>query len=231
MMNYLYKHIILIGSLLLISGCANMHADVKSGKEARQAGDYETALNHLEPLVEFGDEEAKYELAVALIRRPESTSEDYQRARNLLKEVRGKRHKNALFELGRLYHKGKTVRKNYKKAKEYYTASSELGYQRANYELGNVLVDEKRFSEAEEVCKDAFYAQYYKAAMCLARLHEKGFGGSQNREKALAWYLVAERHDVSRASKKVSELSARLNSKSISRANALSIGLEENEED
>ena len=216
--------------LFVLSGCTNMHADFKTGKEARRSGDYVTALHHLEPLADFGVEDAQYELALLLLRREDSSVSDYDRAHSLLLGIQGQRKPQALFEIGRIYQKGYGVPKNIARAKEYYQESGDLGYQRAYYELSRILIKEKDYINAEGLCKHAFLRHYDRAAMCMARLYEEGLGRPADRVEALAWYMVAQRRDVSRASEKVRGISAHLGSQAISRADLLATGLEKNEE-
>ena len=218
-------------TVILLPGCTNMHADLKTGQEARRAGDYDTAIRHLAPLADFGVNDAKYELGIALMRQDNPSQAAYEKARTVLLEVQGRRKPAALFEVGRIYYKGLGVEKDIQKTKDYYTASGDLGYQRAYYELARILMKEKDFINAEGLCKHAFLRHYDRAAMCIGRLYEKGWGRSVNRQQALAWYMVAQRRNVSRASEKVAELSTHLGPQAIAQAEELATGIENNEED
>ena len=213
--------------VILISGCSGMNSSLEIGKEARRSGDYELAAKHLTPLVEFGIDEAKYELALVTLRQKNRTSEDYNKARLMLLEVSGKREPNALFEIARLYEKGRGVQKSVSKAKDYYKISGNMGYQRANYELARVFLKERKYSAAKELCQGAFSNDYHRAAMCIGGMYKKGQGYSQDSKKALAWYMIAQRHDVKGANEAVEKLSGKFGSRFISGAEMLSKELEE----
>lgn len=221
----------IILAALFLAGCANAGFDLNAGKEARRAGDYAMAIHHLEPLADFGIDEARYEYAMAVLRKkdPKATPEELDKAYNMLLAVEGKRKPNALFEIARMYQKGVGVKKNMRKAKDLYKASGDLGYQRAYFELARVLEKQKDYTNAEGLYKQAFYNQYDRAAYNLGRMYEKGLGRQKDVVKALAWYMVAQNHDVKHSDKKVKELKAHLSSKDVSRATEISTGFAEYE--
>ncbi len=218
-------NIITVVLFLFLAACANSHADLEVGKEARRAGEYDMAVHHLQPLADLGIDEAKYELAMVYLRKKDSTSGELNTARNLLQEVKGRREPNALFERGRLYAKGLGVKKDVEKAKNFYQTSGDKGYPRAYYELADILTKQGHYDKASKLCQKAYDAQYYRAAMCLGKLEEKGLGTSQNLKKALAWYMVAERENVKRSGEKVKDLSSRLNSGEVKDAAKISMEL------
>ena len=226
MIHDMKTHFIVLLALMFVAACANSGYDLNAGKEARRAGDMETARYHLEPLAEFGIDEAKYELAVLILRDKKSSTKDYRMARTLLTEVEGRRKPNATYELGRIQYKGLGVKKNVTKAKNLYQNAGDMGYPRAYYDLAKILKRGKNYTEAYAYCEKAFYDDYTRAAMCLGEMHEKAQGTKRDFQKALAWYMIAERDDVKNASKKVKELTSRLDSSSVSAAKKMSVRLE-----
>ncbi len=234
MKSYTQILLTLMLSVILISGCSginlnlNLNSSLEIGKEARRAGDYELAAKHLAPLAEFGIDEAKYEFALVILRKKDPSFEDYKQARLLLMEVSEKREKNALFEIARLYQKGLGVTKSVSIAKDYYKASGNKGYQRANFELARMLLKERKYTAAKELCEGAFSQGYHRAAMCIGDMYRKGQGVySPDSKKALAWYMIAQRHDVKGADEEVKKISQIFGDRFILGAEILSKELEE----
>lgn len=213
--------------ILLLTGCGSVEADLETGKQARRAGDVALASRHLEPLADFGIDEAKYELALTLLKEKDASAENLNKARTLLQGVQGDKRSVALFEVARLYERGLGIDKDLNAAKDYYKQSGDLGYARGHFQLASLLEKEKDFVNAEGLYKHAFYNQYDRASMNLGRLYEKG--QTKDVVKALAWYIVAQRRSVPGADEKVRELSALLGSQEASQSAQISIGLEENE--
>lgn len=200
------KKVVIVGSALIFSGCANIHADLKTGKEARRAGDYTTAIYHLEPLAEFGVDEARYEYAVAVLRKDSVTAEELIKASDMLLFVEGKRKPQARYELGRLFDRGN----GRDLAKQYFQESADLGYTRAYTSLADILADEGDGVAALSLYQKALDSGYHKAAVRIGKMFERGNGVSKDLVQALSWYMIAESYDVPKADQKVSKLSRRL---------------------
>lgn len=216
---------------LVLTACSTYSANLEIGKQASKAGDFELAEQNLKPLADFGVNEARYEYALLLLKKenPSATQAELDLARSYLASVDDDNKPQALYELAKIYEQGIVVPKDMPAAKDYLKASGDLGYQRAYFELAQILEKEKDFVNAEGLYKHAFYNQYDRAALSLARMHEKGLGRPKDVVQALAWYMVAQRHNVSKAEEAIKRLSSSLETNAVARATEISTGLEEHE--
>tara|TARA_B100001989_G_C24539465_1_gene466625 strand:+ start:1148 stop:1792 length:645 start_codon:yes stop_codon:yes gene_type:complete len=208
-----------------LMACTNMDVDLDTGKEARRAENYELAAKHLGPLAEFGVEEAKYEYALTLIRKEDSTEDDYKSAMEYLKSVRGKRTGNALFEIGSIYEKGLGVEKDYDLALDYYKLSYESGYIRGLYQSGSVFEKKKDYEQALALYKKALDGKFAKAAYRIGRLYERGRLGKKDPVLGLAWYIHAENLGVKGMPENIKKIKSRLDASQIAEAYEISRGL------
>lgn len=224
--------LVMLTGLVVLNACSGMDADLNVGKKAKAAGDYALADHHLRPLAEFGISEAQYEYALMIIKTKEApypTQEAYDRARTYLMAVEGDEKPAAQFELARVYQRGIGVKPDLRAAKDYYKLAGDLGNQRAYFELAQILEKEKDFVNAEGLYKHAFYNQYERAALNIGRMHEKGLGRPKDVVHALAWYMVAQRHNIPKANEAIKRVSKSLDSIAVARATEISTGLENNE--
>jgi TPR repeat protein len=210
-------------SMTLVA-CANSAADIKTAKQARQSGDYETAKEHLEPMAEFGLPEAQVELARVLLANKRAPKADLERARLLLETAASKEYARAHFDLGKLYERGRGVRRNYETAKTHYQTAYDLGYERGLFYVGRMLEKQKKYKAAEEVYIRTYNGKYYKAAKSIAVLYEKGRGHKRDLVTALSWYIAAQRQGVSGLEKKVAKLERILGPKRTAKAKEISEG-------
>lgn len=217
--------------VLILTACATSSASLDVGKQARRSGNFELAEKNLKPLADFGMDDARYEYALLVLNKenPSASQADLELARSYLSSVQGDKKPEALYELGRIYQQGVGVAQDLAAAKDYYKSSGDLGYQRSYFELAQLLEKEKDFVNAQGLYKHAFYNQYDRAALYLARMHEKGLGRPKDVVQALAWYMVAQRHNVSKADEAVKRLSSGLDTNAVARATEISTGLEEHE--
>lgn len=195
-----------------------MDVDLDTGKQARRAGDYALATHHLEPLAEFGIDEAKYEYGIVLLRKDDADDEDYAQALKYLESVRGKREGNALFEVGRVYEKGLGVSKDLDRALDYYARATEKGYSRGVYQSASVYEKKKDYNQALALYKKALDGKFAKAAYGIGRLYERGRLGEKDLVTALSWYIHAENFGVKGMTKNIERIKSRLGAEDISKA-------------
>lgn len=210
---------------IALASCANSHADLQTAKAARQNGDYETARRHLEPMAAFGLPEAQVELARVLLADKKAPEEDLERARQLLESAAEKQNEQAYFDLGRLYERGRGVKRDYKTAQGYYEKSYALGYDRGLFYAARMLEKQKKYKDAEALYIRSYHGKYYKAARAVAVLYEKGRGRERDPVGALAWYIAAQSHGVEGLEKKIARLERILGPGGVTKAKEISEGL------
>jgi len=209
------RRFVLFLALVGVVSCANMDLDLDTGKEARRAGDYALAKHHLEPLAEFGVDEAKYEYGLVLLRKEDA---DYAQAMKYFETVRGKREGNALFEIGQMYEKGRGVRKSVDTALDYYAKATEKGYSRGAYQSASIFEKKRDYNQALALYKKALDGKFTKAAYGIGRLYERGRIGEKDLVTALSWYIHAEEIGVKGMTKNIERVKSRLGAEDISKA-------------
>jgi len=120
-------------------------------------------------------------------------SEDYKTAYNLyLKEIK---NPVAQYELATMYHDGKGVKKNLKKAIDLYSKSAQLGHTLSKVELGILYVTgegvNKDYKKAFQLFKEASKTGNDLANYNLARMYWNGYGVKQDYALALKHYKIA----------------------------------------
>lgn len=119
-------------------------------------------------------------------------NKEYQKAFNYYQDV-SKNNAIALFKLGTYYYKGKVVKKNYLKAKQYFEKASFLGYEKATYNLGILYSNKKAsfhdYNKAYNIflglAKDEHAPSQNRIAMFLTF----GISGiEKNYKEAVTWY-------------------------------------------
>ncbi len=221
--------------ILALAACSPvMSAHLETGKQARKDGDYVTAVHHLKPLADFGMPEAQYEMAMALMKKQDASVAEKAQARDLMVKLSESGNHEVDFELGRYYSGEKdyaNAAKYYLKAAEsghekaymelariykdqgdfenaalYYTRAGEAGNAKAYFELAAIEEKKKNLLTALELYKKSFDGQYYRSAMRIARLYEKGMDGVPDLSQALQWYQSAQKEGVEGAAEKIAEL-------------------------
>lgn len=215
--------LMLCGAMAL-AACANSGADMKTAKQARRAGDTETARAHLEPMAAFGLPDAQIELATILLRQDKPSQDDLARAKMLLEEASSKGDPKAYLYLGRIYAQGLGVRRDDAQAENAYRSAMDLGYMPAAQELGRLYEKKKKYNDAEGLYRQACDGQYYKAAKSIAALYEKGKGRKKDTVQALSWYLAAQSHGVKGLEDKIAKLEKTLGPDKAAEAYDLSKG-------
>lgn len=119
--------------MVVLTGCA----DLGTAREAHNAGEYETAVQHWEALSDFGVPEAQVGLGRAYL-TGKGVPQNYGRAFELFEQAAKHEDRIAFFELGRLYEKGDAVAQDGQKAMHYYLRASDLGYVRGDYYIARL---------------------------------------------------------------------------------------------
>ncbi len=223
-----------LGVLALAACSPAMTAHLETGKQARKDGDFATAEKHLQPLSDFGLPEAQYELAMVLLKKPDATDAQKAQARDLMIRLSEGGNEQVNFELGRYFAEVKDYNNAahyFTKAAEggndkaymelariyrdqgnadqsalYYTKAGEAGNAKAYFELAAIEEKKKNFPAALDLYKKSFDGQYYRSAMRIARLYEKGMDGEPDLSEALRWYQAAEKEGVEGAAEKISDI-------------------------
>lgn len=109
-----------------------------------------------------------------------------------LEKAAGKDDEDALMLLADKYAKGKGVAADRQKARELYSKALTKDNRTAAYHLGNMSLEDGRFSSALEYYKLAAAGYLPAAMMKMAAIYEEGKGlGRKDLDKALYWYTKA----------------------------------------
>lgn len=95
---------------------------------------------------------------------------------------------DACYELGRIYQNGYGVNVDSEQAKYYYKLGALKGNANASYEFGLICKNNMEYPEAARFFQQATDKGLYRAMFELAKLYEKGYGVTFNREKAIELY-------------------------------------------
>jgi TPR repeat protein len=87
-----------------------------------------------------GDPQACFELGTRLLDGDDEVTADLAQARALLEKAADGGVGDAQFRLGKIYHDGRGVPRDYAKALEYYTAAARRGVPEAQHNIGAMLV-------------------------------------------------------------------------------------------
>jgi len=97
----------------------------------------------------------------------------------------------AQFNLARMYDAGIGVRRNAKKAQEWYLVAAQSGNAEAQNSVGSMLQDRRKYSEAREWFEKASAQAHPQGTNNLAFLYDLGLGVPRDRAKAKELYISA----------------------------------------
>ncbi|WP_042462226.1 tetratricopeptide repeat protein [Neobacillus dielmonensis] len=165
------------------------------GENAKQQGDFITALVHYSNAAEHGHTEAQYQLGIAF-KEGYGVHSNLEEAYKWFEIASEGEHMNSLFEVGSFYYYRTDEKKDHKKAFEYLTKAAEKGHPEAQILLGkmyqngegtdvNILKTIYWFNEAAEKHNRA------EAYLYLGVIYEEGKYIKQNEKTAFQMYWRA----------------------------------------
>jgi hypothetical protein len=118
----------------------------------------------------------------------------------------------AMYEVGRLYERGRGTTKNLGTAANWYEKASEAGYDSAKARLGKMYLEgrgvNKDVNKASKLLNTAAQNDVPTAQYQLGVMYEIGIGRNQDMEKALYWYKKAAALGHYQAERKAKQVSA-----------------------
>ena len=116
----------------------------------------------------------------------------------------------AMYDVGKLYERGRGVKKDIIKAAEFFQKSASAGYPSAQARLGILYFEgrgvKQNYNKALSLLNAAANENIPSAQFQLANMYELGTGVSQNLQKAIAWYKKADKYGYYLAKAKVERL-------------------------
>lgn len=116
----------------------------------------------------------------------------------------------AMYDVGKLYERGRGVKKDITKAAEFFQKSASAGYPSAQARLGILYFEgrgvKQNYNKALSLLNAAANENIPSAQFQLANMYELGTGVSQNLQKAIAWYKKADKYGYYLAKAKVERL-------------------------
>jgi uncharacterized protein len=135
-MNNKSHKLILVFTFLFLFGSSPVYADdFKDGLNARDRGDYKTAIEKLKPLAEQGDALAQYNLGLMYYIGLGVTL-DLKEAVKWYRLAAEQGHARAQDILGMMYDRGQGVPQDYKEAVKWYRLAAEQGIGSSQHNLG-----------------------------------------------------------------------------------------------
>jgi tetratricopeptide (TPR) repeat protein len=135
----------LVALLLALAGPAA--ADVESGWQAFLNGDYDTALDQLEPAADAGDATAQYYLGVLYYDHGEGVLRNYRTATGWYEKAAAQGNSDAQFNLGMIYYNGTgdpgAVPQDQVAAARWLEPAADAGHPMANYFMCQLLDEGK----------------------------------------------------------------------------------------
>lgn len=118
----IFKWVVLVGIALLVTSCA----DLQTGVDAYDRGDYAKALEVLRPLAEGGDAEAQVIVGI-MYKFGEGVPQDYAEAANWMHRAARQGQPAAQGFVGIMYSMGQGVPQDYVKAHAYFAVAGMQG--------------------------------------------------------------------------------------------------------
>jgi uncharacterized protein len=119
----------------------------------------------------------------------------------------------AMYEIGRMYERGRGTDQNVAKAVEWYKKASEKGQHEAKARLGILFLEgngvARNVTSAAELLAAAADAGVATAQFYLATMFENGEGLAQDEQKALRWYKAAAEGGYYQAKARIAALSTK----------------------
>jgi len=122
----------------------------------------------------------------------------------------------AMYDVGKLYQRGRGVNKDITKAAEWFQNASTGGYAAAQARLGILYFEgrgvKQSYKKALKLLNSAANKNIPSAQYQLANMYELGTGVKQNLSKSIAWYKKADQYGYYLAKAKVTRLEKLLKS-------------------
>lgn len=122
----------------------------------------------------------------------------------------------AMYDVGKLYERGRGVKKDISKAAEFFQKSANSGYPSAQARLGILYFEgrgvKQNYKKALSFLNSAANKNVPSAQFQLANMYELGTGVNQNLHKAIEWYKKADKYGYYLAKAKVTRLQKLLTS-------------------
>lgn len=122
----------------------------------------------------------------------------------------------AMYDLGKLYQRGRGTNKNMFKAAEWFQKAASAGHAASQARLGILYFEgrgvKQNYQKALKLLNAAAKQKVPSAYYQLANMYELGTGVRQNLHKSIAWYKKADQSGYYLAKAKVERLQKRLNS-------------------
>jgi TPR repeat protein len=199
----------LVALLLALAGPAV--ADVERGWQAFLKGDYDTALDQLEPAAEAGDATAQYYLGV-LYDHGEGVLRNYRTATGWYEKAAAQGNSDAQFNLGMIYYNGTGD-------------PGAAGHPMANYFMCQLLdegkVVERDLSRALAYCREAADSGIAGAQFNTGLLLAERSNEVATWREAYTWFLLAKRAHYPGAEQNLEAVKQYLDAGDISQAEAM----------
>ena len=122
----------------------------------------------------------------------------------------------AMYDVGKLYERGRGVKKDITKAAEFFQKSASAGNPSAQARLGILYFEgrgvKQNYTKALSLLNSAANKNIPSAQFQLANMYELGTGVNQDLNKAIAWYKKADKYGYYLAKAKVERLQKLLKS-------------------
>ncbi len=119
----------------------------------------------------------------------------------------------AMYEVGRMYERGRGTDQNVTKAADWYKKASDKGQQEAKARLGILFLEgngvTRNIASAADLLTSAAGAGVATAQFYLATMYENGEGLAQDQQKALHWYKAAAEGGYYQAKARIAALSTK----------------------
>lgn len=116
----------------------------------------------------------------------------------------------AMYDVGKLYERGRGVKRDIVKAAEFFQKSADAGYPSAQARLGILYFEgrgvKQNYKKALSFLNSAANKNIPSAQFQLANMYELGTGVTQSLPKAIAWYKKADKYGYYLAKAKVTRL-------------------------
>jgi len=127
-------------------------------------------------------------------------------------ELAQKGNVKAMYDVGRLYERGRGTNKDNDEAAKWYTKAADTGNYSAKSRLGKMYLEgrgvKKDSNKARSLLRDAAKNDVPSAQYQLAKIYEIGIGTGEDSDKALFWYKKAAELGHYQAERKVKKLSS-----------------------
>ncbi len=169
-------------------------ADLQSGLEAYERGDYATALKEWRPLADQGYAGAQFNLGL-IYENGYGVAQDYAEAAKWYRLAAEQGFAGAQFNLGLKYSNGQGVPQEYPEAVKWYRLAAFQGHAKAQRNLG-IMYNEGQgvpqdYAEAVKWYRRAAEQGLARAQNNLGGMYRDGVGVPQDYVQAHKWYSLA----------------------------------------